>query len=151
MAKLKKIIIINGPNLHLQGKRQPEIYGRQTFDDLLKSCRNQFPALDIELIQSQHEGDLIDAVHSAGAAGVPVVLNAGAYAHTSYALADALAAWDIPVVEVHISNIFAREPWRSQSLTARYCQGVISGFGLEGYIMAIGWLLGHYEISSDTI
>lgn len=146
MAKVKKIQIINGPNLDLQGIRQPEIYGTQTFDDLLRIGRERFPEIEIRLFQSNHEGELIEKIHHTNAEGIPIILNLAAFTHTSYALADALAAVQVPVVEVHISNILGREEWRARSLTARYCRGVIIGFGLDGYLLAMEALTGHYNL-----
>lgn len=147
MAKVKKIQIINGPNLNLQGKRQPEIYGTETFEDLLKTCQQKFPDVEILYFQSAHEGDLIDKIHEADASAIPIILNPAAYTHTSYALGDALAAVKVPVIEVHLTNLYARESWRSKSLTAPYTQGVIMGFGLRGYLLAIELLTNHHQLS----
>jgi 3-dehydroquinate dehydratase-2 len=147
MAKVKKIQIINGPNLNLQGKRQPEIYGTKTFEDLLIACRQKFPDVEILYFQSAHEGDLIAKIHDANESGIPIILNPAAYTHTSYALCDALAAVQVPVIEVHLTNLYARESWRSKSLTAPYTQGVIMGFGLRGYLMAIEALADYDQLS----
>ncbi|MCS6980645.1 MAG: 3-dehydroquinate dehydratase [Flavobacteriales bacterium] len=146
MAKVKKIQIINGPNLHLQGIREPEIYGTKTFEDLLSRCHERFPDIEILLFQSNYEGELIEKIHQTNAEGIPIILNLAALTHTSYALADALAAVQVPVVEVHISNILGREEWRARSLTARYCCGVIIGFGLDGYLLAMEALTGYYNL-----
>lgn len=147
MAKVKKIQIINGPNLHLQGKRQPEVYGSETFEDLMEACRQKFPDVEVLYFQSACEGALIEKIHEANQSGIPIILNPAAYAHSSYALADAVAAVSVPVVEVHISNVFAREPWRRQSLTASHTQGVIIGFGLKGYLLALEVLTNNYQLS----
>lgn len=135
------IRIINGPNLDLVGTREPAIYGTRTFPDLLLALRKEFPRLAIDLFQSNVEGELINALRLAEVECTGVVLNPGGYTHTSVALRDALAAMHIPVVEVHISNIHAREEFRQRSLTAANCAGVITGFGLEGYRMAVDHLV----------
>lgn len=133
-----KILIVNGPNLNLLGKREPEIYGNTNFDDFLKGLQLRFKEVELEYFQSNHEGGLIDKLQGADADGI--VLNAAAFTHTSIALADTLAAINIPAIEVHISNIFSREPFRHHSHTAAHCKGVISGLGLEGYALAIMYL-----------
>ena len=135
------IRIINGPNLDLLGTREPSIYGTRTFADLLKELQENFKGHTIDLFQSNVEGELINALRNANAECDGVVLNAAGYTHTSVALRDALATMHIPVVEVHISNIHAREEFRQRSLTAVHCVGVITGFGMEGYRMAVGHLL----------
>lgn len=135
-----KILIINGPNLNLLGTREPSIYGSRTMADCLTSLRESHPGVEIEYTQSNHEGDIIDALHRCGAEGAGyagIVLNAGAYTHTSLAIADAIRSIAVPVIEVHISNIFAREAERHTSLLAPACRGTIVGFGLRGYAMAI--------------
>lgn len=135
-------LIINGPNLNLLGKREPDIYGDVSFDDCLKSLRRSFPGEAIEYFQSNSEGDIIDTLQHYGfnpeCRGI--VINPGAYSHYSIAIADAMAAISTPVVEVHISNIHAREPYRHTSVTAGKARGVIAGLGLEGYRLAIGFL-----------
>jgi 3-dehydroquinate dehydratase-2 len=131
------IYILHGPNLNLLGQREPEVYGHRTFDAFLLELKADFPQLDITLFQSNHEGALIDKLHEIGFSAHGIILNAGAYTHTSIALADAVAAITSPVVEVHISNVHARETFRQQSYTAPHCRGVISGFGLEGYRLAV--------------
>ena len=138
-----KILILNGPNLNLLGKREPHIYGTQTFDDYLLLLKQQFPAIELEYFQSNHEGDLIDALQKAGfdAAYTGIVLNGGAFTHTSVAIADAIGAIKTPVVEVHISNIHAREIFRHHSWFSAKCVGVIVGLGLTGYKLAIEYLL----------
>lgn len=132
-----KLLVINGPNLHMLGKREPGIYGTQTLGDIEAGLRRKFPDVDFEFFQSNHEGAIIDRLTSTDAAGV--VLNAGAYTHTSLAIADAIAAMDVPVVEVHLSNIFAREEIRRQSLIAPVCRGSISGFGARSYELAVSY------------
>ena len=137
------ILILNGPNLNLLGTRQTDIYGHRSLDDILEGLRFEFPDIRIEAVQSNHEGVLIDAIHDTrndeGCLGI--VLNAGAYTHTSLALADAVAAVRTPVVEVHLSNIAAREPMRRVSLIAPVCVGSIAGFGSTSYSLAVRALL----------
>ena len=122
-----KILILNGPNLNLLGRREPELYGRTTLREILDGLRRRFPDIVIEDFQSNSEGELIDRLQQTDADGV--VLNAGGYSHTSVALADAVAAIDAPVVEVHLTNIYAREAVRRNSLLSSACRGVIVGFG----------------------
>ena len=129
-----KILIINGPNLNMLGTREPEIYGSQSFESYLTELREMLDGEEIEYRQSNHEGDIIDWLQEAEADGI--ILNAGAYTHTSLAIADAIASISIPVIEVHISNIAAREPIRHTSLIAPVCQGSIAGFGLKSYFLA---------------
>jgi 3-dehydroquinate dehydratase-2 len=140
---MKRILIINGPNLNLLGKREPEIYGTKTLADLEKELAHAFPDSELHFFQSNHEGDLIDKIQEqVGAPSVRgIVLNPGAYTHTSVALLDALKALTIPVVEVHLSNIHAREEFRRHSITAQAAKGIIAGFGFESYKMAIRYLL----------
>lgn len=139
----KKILIINGPNLNLLGTREPEIYGRVSMDDYLKALSVDYPGVEIEYFQSNHEGDLIDRLHESGfddeLAGI--IINAGAYTHTSLALADAIRAIGRPVVEVHISNTAARDDIRHRSLIAPACRGTIAGFGMDSYRLGIEALL----------
>lgn len=134
------IIIINGPNLNLLGKREPEIYGSVTFENYLKGLKDLFPKITLSYFQSNVEGELINKLHEVGFSFDGIILNAGGYTHTSVALADAVAAIKTPVIEVHISNIFAREDYRHVSLLGKYCNGSISGFGLAGYKMALASL-----------
>lgn len=129
-----KILIINGPNLNMLGTREPEIYGSQSFESYLTELREMLDGEEIEYRQSNHEGDIIDWLQEAEADGI--ILNAGAYTHTSLAIADAIASISIPVIEVHISNIASREPIRHTSLIAPVCQGAIAGFGLKSYFLA---------------
>ncbi len=138
---MKSIVIINGPNLNLLGTREPNIYGNQSFDDYLASLPTLYPNVHFEYFQSNHEGDLIDKLHVVGFSVDGIVLNAGAYTHTSIALADAIKAISSPVVEVHISNVHARESFRRQSFLSPVCKGVICGFGLQSYTLAIAALI----------
>lgn len=132
-----KIIIINGPNLNLLGKREPDIYGSQTFEDFFEILKKKFPLLDLEYYQSNIEGELIDKLHEIGFSYDGIILNAGAYTHTSIAISDAIAAIKTPVVEVHISNVYVREEYRHHSFLSKNCAGVIVGFGLQGYSLAL--------------
>ncbi len=136
-----KISIINGPNLNLLGKREPGIYGSQSFDEYLVTLRNQFPDLDIEYFQSNVEGELVTALQRAGFASDGIVLNPAAYTHTSVAIGDAVAAIPAPVVEVHISNVHAREEFRKLSHVSAKAKGSIFGLGLMGYELAVRYLL----------
>lgn len=139
---MKKILIINGPNLNLLGTREPGIYGSNTMESALADLRSRFPDIDIAYYQSNHEGDIIDRIHAADTDGCDgVVLNAGAYTHTSLAIADAIAAVKVPIVEVHISNIAARESIRHTSMITAVCRGIIAGFGLDSYRLAIQSLI----------
>jgi 3-dehydroquinate dehydratase II len=135
------IIIINGPNLNLLGQREPEIYGNESFDSYFLTLKNAFPRIELSVYQSNVEGELINKLHETGFTYSGIVLNAGGYTHTSIALADAVASITSPVIEVHISNIFSREEYRHVSLLSKYCKGIISGFGLKGYHLAIQALL----------
>ncbi len=137
-----QIQIINGPNLNLLGKREPEIYGFQTFEDYFYKLRKNFPQVSLHYFQSNHEGDLIDKLHEIGFEYDGIILNAGAYTHYSYAIADAIKAISVPVIEVHISDIFSREDFRKISVTGDNCKTIISGKGLEGYQLALENLLG---------
>ncbi|MET4105080.1 type II 3-dehydroquinate dehydratase [Hymenobacter sp. UYP22] len=132
-----KILLLNGPNLNLLGRREPGIYGTRSFEDYLPELREAFPNLELEYFQSNHEGELIDKLHEVGFSHHGIVLNAGGYTHTSVALADAVAAIGAPVVEVHLSNLHAREEFRQKSLLGRNCIGSISGFKLESYKLAL--------------
>ena len=131
------IQIINGPNLNLLGVREPDVYGSMSFDDFLPRLRACFPDVQIDYFQSNIEGELIDKLQAVGFQCDGIVLNAGAYTHTSIALADCIRAISAPVVEVHISNVHQREDFRHQSMIAAACRGVICGFGLDGYRLAI--------------
>lgn len=131
------IQIINGPNLNLLGVREPSVYGSMSFDDFLPRLRACFPDVQIDYFQSNIEGELIDKLQAVGFQCDGIVLNAGAYTHTSIALADCIRAISAPVVEVHISNVHQREAFRHQSMIAAACRGVICGFGLDSYRLAI--------------
>ena len=131
------IQIINGPNLNLLGVREPSVYGSTSFDDFLPRLRACFPDVQIDYFQSNIEGELIDKLQAVGFQCDGIVLNAGAYTHTSIALADCIRAISAPVVEVHISNVHQREAFRHQSMIAAACRGVICGFGLDSYRLAI--------------
>ena len=132
-----KIAVINGPNLNLLGKREPEVYGSQDFEAFLKDLRNEFGALEIDYFQSNVEGELITAIQDFGYSHQGIVLNAGAYTHTSVGIADAVAAVPAPVIEVHISNTYARETFRHQSFIAPNAKGIIIGLGLSSYRLAL--------------
>jgi len=136
-----KISIINGPNLNLLGKREPEKYGTESFDDYLKSLKSNYQEFIFEYFQSNVEGELINEIQKRGFSSDGIILNAGGYTHTSVAIADAIASVKTPVIEVHITNIAAREDFRHKSLIARNCTGSISGFGLDSYRLAVEALL----------
>ncbi len=133
----RRIEIINGPNLNLTGQRQPEIYGTVTMEQMVAGLRERFPQAEIGYYQSNVEGEIINRLHEVGFSADGIVLNAGGYSHTSVAIHDAIAAITSPVIEVHISNIFAREEYRRHSLLSDVCKGVICGLGLEGYRFAV--------------
>lgn len=135
------IWIINGPNLNLLGKREKSVYGDASFESYLETLRARYPHHTIHYYQSNVEGELINQIHACGFSPVGIVLNAGAYTHTSIALSDAIRAVPAPVVEVHISNIHAREPYRHVSMIAAACRGSIAGFGLDSYRLAVEALL----------
>ena len=137
-----KIIIVNGPNLNLLGVREPEKYGFTRFEDYLEVLRQKFAGVEIEYYQSNVEGEIINKLHEVGFSVDGVVLNAGGYTHTSVAIADAVAAIKSPVVEVHITNIYAREEERRVSLLSKASVGVISGFGLDSYRLALEFFVG---------
>ena len=132
-----KILILNGPNLNLLGTREPSVYGNQTFEDYFKTLQDKFTSIDIDYQQSNHEGDLVTSIQKAEDVYNGVILNAGPYTHTSIAIGDAIRAISVPVVEVHISNTFAREAFRHQSYISPNAKGVILGFGLQSYDLAI--------------
>ena len=136
-----KIAIINGPNLNLLGTREPEVYGKISFEDFLIELQTTYPKIEIVYFQSNVEGELINKIHEVGFTFDGIILNAGAYTHTSIAIADAVAAITTPVVEVHLSNIFAREDFRHVSFLGAKCVGSISGLGLKGYKLALDYLL----------
>ena len=132
-----QLLIINGPNLNLLGKREPTIYGNVSFDAYLGELKNEFPTLSLSYFQSNIEGEIIDKLHEVGFHFDGIIINAGAYTHTSLVIADAIAAIKTPVVEVHISNVYAREKVRHHSFLSKHCAGVIVGFGLASYRLAI--------------
>ena len=132
-----KIIIINGPNLNLLGKREPEIYGSQTFEDYLEILKSKFPNVELSYFQSNIEGELIGKIQEVGFSHDGIILNAGAYTHTSIGIGDAIKSITTPVVEVHISNTFSRESFRHQSYISGNAKGVILGFGMKSYELAI--------------
>jgi len=136
---MPQILLLNGPNLNLLGLRQPEIYGRETLADVVKSCTALGRDLGLEVVakQSNHEGALVDYIHAARDGMDGIILNPGAYSHTSIAILDALNAYDGPVLEVHISNIHKRESFRHHSYVSARAEGVIAGFGTEGYLLAL--------------
>lgn len=137
-----RLIIINGPNLNLLGKREPEIYGTETFEVYLEKLRKNYAAHDIDYYQSNIEGEIINKLHETGFSYDGIILNAGGYTHTSVAIADAVAAIKTQVVEVHISNIFSREEFRHKSLMSPHCVGIISGLGFMGYEMGVIYFAG---------
>jgi 3-dehydroquinate dehydratase-2 len=134
---MKKIQIINGPNLNLLGKREPAVYGSASFENYLNGLRTAYPQCRIDYFQSNVEGELINKIHETGFGYDAIILNAGAYTHTSVALYDAIKAVETPVIEVHISNVHAREAFRHVSMISAACQGVILGFGFDSYRLAL--------------
>lgn len=135
------LIIINGPNLNLLGKREPHIYGEDSFEDFLLHLQGMFPQVAIHYFQSNSEGEIIDKLHETGFSYDGIILNAGGYTHTSVAIGDAIAGIETPVIEVHISNVFKREAFRHHSYLSAHCEGVIVGFGLRGYELAVQYFL----------
>lgn len=146
---MKKILIVNGPNLNLLGVREPSIYGHDSFESYMPQLRADFPDVKIKYYQSNVEGELINKLQEVGFEYDGIVLNAGAYTHTSIALLDCIRSLRCPVVEVHISNVHAREEFRHKSMISAACLGVICGFGLAGYKMAIEGLLGHTPAADE--
>ncbi len=134
---MKKIIIINGPNLNILGKREPEIYGSQSFEDYFKTLQEDFPVLMLDYFQSNIEGELINKLHDVGFSYDGIVLNAAAYTHTSVGIGDAVKGISTPVIEVHISNTYSREEFRHQSFISPNAKGVVLGFGLKSYALAL--------------
>jgi|TARA_B110000263_G_C14967823_1_gene355597 3-dehydroquinate dehydratase-2 len=132
-----QVLIINGPNLNLLGKRETSIYGEDSFEDYFKVLQSEFSKVDFEYYQSNVEGELINKLHEVGFNYDAIVMNAGAYTHTSIGIGDAIAGIETPVIEVHISNVYAREEYRHQSLMAKNCAGVITGLGLNSYKLAV--------------
>ncbi len=142
-----RILIINGPNLNLLGKRQPEIYGATTLWDIENRLKQRFSNIKLEFYQSNSEGGIVDALQKAMDGSIDgVVLNAGAYTHYSYGIRDAIAMLPVPVIEVHISNTFAREEFRRTSVISSVCKGVIAGLGVEGYDLAVEYLEKHGRV-----
>ena len=140
-----KILILNGPNLNLLGRREPSVYGNRSFDDYFKTLKERYRNVHLEYFQSNSEGEIISKIHQTGFEYDGIVLNAGAYTHTSLAIADAIRAVTAPVVELHISNVYAREEYRHRSLIAPACRGCICGFGLRGYDLAVESFLDEKE------
>lgn len=136
-----KIQIINGPNLNLLGKREPSVYGNQSFEDFLKDLSERHPDVTLTYYQSNVEGEIINKLHEVGFNYDGIILNAGAYTHTSVAIHDAIGAIKTPVIEVHISNVYAREEFRHKSLITSKCAGIISGFGMDSYALALHYLI----------
>ncbi len=136
-----KFLIVNGPNLNLLGKREPSIYGDQSFEAFFETLMKRFPDADLHYYQSNVEGEIINKLHETGFTFDGIILNAGAYTHTSVAIHDAIGAITTPVVEVHISNVYNREEFRHKSLITSKCIGLLTGFGMEGYAMALSFLL----------
>jgi len=144
------IQILNGPNLNLLGVREPGIYGLKTFEEQFEQLHREFPGLELAYAQSNHEGELIDRLHEVGFSPGGIVINGGAFSHTSLALADAIRAIQRPVVAVHISNTFAREAFRHQDVLAPVCVGLIAGLGMDGYRLAVDFLYRRYGQESGA-
>ncbi len=140
-----RLIIINGPNLNLLGKREPEIYGKASFEDYFSQLKGDFDAVDLHYFQSNHEGELVDKIHEVGFEFDGIIINGAGYSHTSVAIADALAAVTAPAIEIHISNVYQRESFRHHSHLTKNCIGIISGLGLEGYRYAIQYFIKNEE------
>ncbi len=138
-----KLIIINGPNLNLLGVREKEIYGGESFEEYLDKLKQKYPKIDFEYFQSNVEGEIINKLHEVGFSGDGIILNAGGYTHTSVAIGDAVKAIKTPVVEVHISNVYAREEYRHHSFLSKNCRGVIVGFGMDSYKLAVESFTGY--------
>ena len=145
---MASVLILNGPNLNLLGTRQPEVYGTTTLSDVEDLCKTHGQAigLSVSFEQSNHEGALVDAIHAARGTHAGIILNAGAYTHTSIALMDAIASVELPAIELHLSNVHAREPFRHKSYIAQVCMGIICGFGAQGYVLALDAMKAHLEI-----
>ena len=149
---MRRVLVLNGPNLGRLGRRQPEIYGSTTYDELVALCADwgRELGLDVQVRQTNHEGELIDWVQQAARAGSPVVLNGAGWTHTSVALRDACALLTTPLVEVHISNVHAREEFRRHSYLSAVAAGVIIGLGVTGYALAIRWLAEHARPAAEA-
>lgn len=143
----RQVLVLNGPNLNLLGTREPEVYGSDTLDDIVSALASEASGRDVTVraAQSNVEGQLVDALHDARGWASGVIFNPGAYTHTSIALRDAITAVELPVVEVHLSNVHAREDFRSRSMVSGVCLGVITGFGAIGYRLALDALLAHLD------
>lgn len=148
-----ELLLLHGPNLNLLGTREPEVYGTTTLADINAACARLAARCDVGVraVQSNHEGALVDALHDARSWAAGVVINAGAYTHTSIALRDAISAVKLPTVEVHLSNVHAREAFRHQSMIAPVCVGVVAGFGWRSYLWGVQALLGHLGILTDAL
>ncbi|MFK7870814.1 MAG: type II 3-dehydroquinate dehydratase [Roseobacter sp.] len=144
---MTSLLILNGPNLNLLGTRQPEVYGSTTLADIEKNCADhaQTCGIGVQFFQSNHEGALVDEIHAARGTHQGLILNAGAYTHTSIALMDAIASVELPCVELHLSNVHAREEFRHKSYIAKVAVGIICGFGAHGYVLAIDAMRAHLE------
>ena len=140
------IQIINGPNLNLLGKREPSVYGNQSFEEFFEALERRFATLNLSYFQSNVEGEIINKLHDVGFTFDGIILNAGAYTHTSVAIHDAIGAIKTPVIEVHISNVYAREEFRHKSLITSKCVGIISGFGMESYALALEYFKNGIEL-----
>jgi 3-dehydroquinate dehydratase-2 len=138
-----KIQIINGPNLNLLGKRETSIYGSQSFEDFFATLKSRFPSFDLHYYQSNVEGEIINKIHDVGFSFDGIIINAGAYTHTSVAIHDAIGGVKTPTIEVHISNVYAREEFRHKSLITSKCIGMMTGFGMEGYALALEYFKNH--------
>ena len=144
---MKHIAIINGPTLNLIGRREPAVYGTVSMEDYIATLRKRFPSAELSYYQSNVEGELVNCIQALGTDCDGIVINAGGYSHTSVAIHDALAAVGVPAIEVHISNIFAREAYRHKTLLTSACRGMIAGLGLQGYELAVRALLGEEAAS----
>lgn len=149
----RELLLLHGPNLNLLGTREPDVYGTTTLADINAACEQTATAYGVGLraVQSNHEGALVDALHDARGWALGVVINAGAYTHTSIALRDAISAVKLPTVEVHLSNVHARESFRHQSMIAPVCVGVVAGFGWRSYLLGVEALLGYLGIERDAL
>jgi 3-dehydroquinate dehydratase II len=145
------ILILNGPNLNLTGRREPEVYGIRTFEELMNALKRLFPKVEFVYFQSNIEGELIDKLHEYGFSAKGIILNAGAYTHTSVAIGDAVRAVEAPVVEIHLSNVFAREEFRRHSFISPNAKGYLCGFGLYGYILAAESLIHRFQLPKITL
>jgi len=145
---MTSVLILNGPNLNLLGTRQPEVYGHTTLEDIRQMCEThgEVTGVKVEFLQSNHEGAMVDAIHAARGTHDGIILNAGAYTHTSIALMDAIASVELPAIELHLSNVHAREPFRHSSYIAKVSVGIICGFGAHGYVLAMDAMKAHLKL-----